>query len=46
MTIDFETIGEKGPDLMDTVTLRHRDDGEQERVKIADLLARLLPMVQ
>ena len=43
-TIDFETLGEKGPELQDTVTLRHRDGGEQERVKISDLLGKLLPL--
>jgi glycyl-tRNA synthetase len=46
VTIDFETLGEKGDELKDTVTLRHRDDGSQERVKISELLARLLPIVQ
>ncbi len=45
VTIDFDTIGENGPDLLDTVTLRHRDDGRQERVKIADLPGLLLPQV-
>ena len=45
ITIDFDTIGENGPDLLDTVTLRHRDDGRQERVKISDLLGLLLPQV-
>jgi glycyl-tRNA synthetase len=45
VTIDFETLGEKGDELKDTVTLRHRDDGRQERVKIGDLLGRLLPLV-
>lgn len=44
ITIDFETLGEKGPELQDTVTLRHRDSGEQERVKIGELLGRLLPV--
>jgi len=46
VTIDFETLGEKGPELTDTVTLRHRDDGRQERVKISELLGLLLPKVQ
>ena len=46
VTIDFDTIGENGPALLDTVTLRHRDDGRQERVKIADLFGLLLPQVQ
>jgi glycyl-tRNA synthetase len=38
VTIDFETLGEKDESLRDTVTLRHRDDGAQERLAIADLL--------
>jgi glycyl-tRNA synthetase len=46
VTIDFETLGEKGDELKDTVTLRHRDDGSQERVKIDALLGMLLPKVQ
>ena len=46
VTIDFETLGEKGPELMDTVTLRHRDDGAQERVKIGELLGKILPLVR
>ena len=46
ITIDFDTIGENGPDLLDTVTLRHRDSMKQERVKIADLLGILLPQIQ
>ena len=45
VTVDFDTLGEKGPELLDTITLRHRDDGSQERVKISDLLGRLLPLV-
>jgi glycyl-tRNA synthetase len=45
ITVDFETLGEKGDELKDTVTLRHRDDGSQERVKIGELLGRLLPLV-
>ena len=43
--MDFDSLGEKGDELKDTVTLRHRDDGSQERVKISDLLGRLLPLV-
>ena len=41
IAIDFETIGEgEGEDksLTDTVTIRHRDSMEQERLPIADLL--------
>lgn len=37
ITIDFDTLGEN-PALLDTVTLRDRDSGEQERVKISELL--------
>ena len=41
LTIDFETLGERDPALRDTVTLRHRDSMEQERIAIADLPERL-----
>lgn len=41
ITIDFDTLGEN-PDLLDTVTIRHRDTGEQERVAIADLIGKLI----
>lgn len=37
VTIDFETLGET-PDLRDTVTVRHRDDGRQERLPIEQLV--------
>ena len=37
MTIDFDTLGEK-PELKDTVTVRFRDDGRQERLPIGELL--------
>ena len=46
VTIDFETLGEKGPELQDTVTLRERDSMKQERVKISELLPRLLEKVR
>jgi glycyl-tRNA synthetase len=42
ITVDFETLGEKGPELKDTVTLRERDSMKQDRVKISELLPRLL----
>ncbi len=45
ITIDFDSLGEKGPELLDTVTLRYRDSGDQERVKISDLLGKLLPLL-
>ena len=41
VTIDFETLGEENLDLKDTVTVRHRDTGEQVRVHISDLIATL-----
>jgi len=40
IVIDFDTLGEK-PELKDTVTLRHRDTGEQERLTIAEAIARV-----
>ncbi|MBV9658996.1 MAG: glycine--tRNA ligase [Verrucomicrobia bacterium] len=46
VTIDFETLGERGDELKDTVTLRHRDSMKQERMKIADLLPFLLAQVR
>jgi len=39
VVIDFETLGEEDATLKDTVTVRHRDTGEQERVAIAELVA-------
>ena len=44
-TIDFETLGEK-PELLNTVTIRHRDDGKQERLPISELAAWLLARVR
>lgn len=41
ITIDFDTLGEN-PALLDTITLRHRDTGEQERVALAELPAMLV----
>ena len=40
ITIDFDTLGEK-PELLDTVTVRNRDTGEQERISISDLASKL-----
>jgi glycyl-tRNA synthetase len=42
VTIDFDTLGEQGPGLKDTVTLRDRDTMKQERVKIDELVPRLV----
>ena len=38
VTIDFETLGDEDASLKDTVTVRDRDTGKQERVAIADLV--------
>ncbi len=46
VTVDFETLGEQGPALKDTVTLRDRDSMKQERIKIADLPALLLEKIR
>jgi glycyl-tRNA synthetase len=40
ITVDFDTLGEK-PELKDTVTLRNRDTGEQERITITELVQRI-----
>lgn len=45
VTIDFDTLGEK-PGLLDTVTLRYRDDGRQERLKISELRDWLLARIR
>jgi glycyl-tRNA synthetase len=45
VTVDFDTVGENGPEKQDTVTLRHRDSMEQERIAIADLKAWLLERI-
>ena len=46
VTIDFETLGGEGADLENTVTLRHRDSTDQERLPIDQLLPWLLQRVQ
>ena len=45
ITIDFDTVGENGPENEGTVTLRHRDSMTQERVRIADLPAFLTAQI-
>lgn len=40
VTIDFDTLGET-PELTDTVTLRHRDTGTQERLTIHEVAERI-----
>jgi glycyl-tRNA synthetase len=39
ITVDFDTLGEK-PEHKDTVTVRDRDTGQQERVAISELAER------
>ncbi|MGD1086254.1 MAG: glycine--tRNA ligase [Verrucomicrobiota bacterium] len=46
VTIDFDTLGEQGDNLRDTVTLRDRDTMKQDRVKIAGLLPLILEKIQ
>jgi len=41
VTIDFDTLGEEKPELKDTVTLRNRDTGAQERIALTDLLKKI-----
>jgi glycyl-tRNA synthetase len=45
VTIDFDTLGET-PDLKDTVTLRHRDSGEQERLTVAEVANRIRTAIE
>ena len=49
VTIDFETLEgvKEGPlaGRKDTVTVRYRDDGKQDRVAIGELLNWLLPKI-
>lgn len=40
VTVDFDTLGEN-PKLLNTVTLRDRDTGKQERVAINELVSRI-----
>lgn len=49
LAIDFQTIGEadeNGNDLTDTVTIRHRDSMEQERLPISEVLSWLLARIR
>ncbi|MFA6408106.1 MAG: glycine--tRNA ligase [Candidatus Paceibacterota bacterium] len=40
ITVDFDTLGEN-PDLLGTITLRHRDTGEQERLTVSEVADRI-----
>jgi glycyl-tRNA synthetase len=47
LTIDFETLGDcDDVSMKDTVTVRHRDSNDQERIAINELLPWLLARVQ
>ncbi len=46
VTVDFETLGEQGAELKDTVTLRDRDSMKQERVRIEELVARVVEKIR
>lgn len=46
VVIDFETLGEEDASLKDTITIRHRDSMEQERLAIGDLLTWLLERIR
>ncbi len=40
VVVDFDTVeGENGAELKETVTVRHRDSGDQERIAISELPA-------
>lgn len=41
IVIDFETLGQDDPALKDTITVRNRDTGAQERVPLTELVAYL-----
>ncbi len=45
VTVDFDTLGERGDELRDTVTLRERDSMKQERVKISELAPLLIARI-
>ena len=45
VTVDFDTVGENGPEKAETVTLRHRDSMQQERLPISELKERLLEAI-
>lgn len=46
VTVDFDSIGENGDALKNTVTIRHRDSMEQERLPVDALLPWLLERVR
>jgi glycyl-tRNA synthetase len=46
VTVDFETLGESGPEWKDTVTVRDRDSCRQDRLPISELVPWLLDRVR
>jgi glycyl-tRNA synthetase len=46
ITVDFDTLGENEPSNKGTVTVRHRDSMEQERLPVEALLSWLLERVR
>jgi glycyl-tRNA synthetase len=38
IVIDFDTLGEENPEHKDTVTIRDRDTGTQERIKKDEII--------
>ncbi|MGB6222250.1 glycine--tRNA ligase [Haloferula sp.] len=46
VTVDFDTLGENGDDTKGTVTIRHRDSMEQERLPVEALLPWLLERIR
>lgn len=45
VTVDFDTVGENGPEKKDTVTLRERDSMQQVRLPISELRNWLLDKI-
>ena len=45
VTIDFDTLGEKGEELKDTVTVRERDSNAQHRMKISEVLGWIMERI-
>jgi glycyl-tRNA synthetase len=46
ITVDFDTLGENDPANKGTVTIRHRDSMEQERIPVGELLPWLAERVR
>jgi glycyl-tRNA synthetase len=46
IVIDFDTLGEEKPELKDTVTVRDRDTGNQERIQVSELISFIKNKIQ